>query len=384
MQPRESLIYLVSAILTGLAVFGKAPLIADIVPVGGGVVYAACALSCLAPLLYRQFRKVARLLAIPIVVTVWLVALVVQSRLLEHLHSQGRGTDQGDCITVGITQLLHGSWPFDRDLMWSHNPMSCGPGWLVTHVPAAVIGYPATMAALFTGAVLPVYLKRGREAAANFVVLLALTPGFWLSYANGNDFVTFGVIVVAVSVLTNRWLSGLGALVLSQFRLPFVLLPAVLRTRRWKPLAALTSAVSVVIYVGFLWWSPGLMMTDGPLHVLDKSTNLLGLPGGRVTATVVFVVATVVVTAIALRFSARYSALVYLILTLAPLAVASLATTIHEQHGVIDILGHWEGVSWLTAIAAVSAGLVAMPERRTQRSTLSPNADRNAARSGSE
>jgi hypothetical protein len=28
---------------------------------------------------------------------VWLTAVVVQSRLLNHLHSQGRGTDQGDC-----------------------------------------------------------------------------------------------------------------------------------------------------------------------------------------------------------------------------------------------------------------------------------------------
>ncbi|MDF3339039.1 hypothetical protein P3H80_16500 [Mycolicibacterium septicum] len=371
-------LYVAAAMLTGLAVLGKAPLIREIVPAPAGVVYLLCAASCLMPLLYRQFLRVSRFLAVPIVLGVWLVALVVQYRLLSHLHSQGRGTDQGDCITVGAGQLFHGSWPYDRDLMWSHNPMSCGPGWLVAHAPSLVFGYPATMAALFTCAAVVVHLVHGFDTVAKFIVLLAITPGFWLSFANGNDFVTFGVMVVAVSALarTNRpvqrWVAAAGAVVLAQFRLPFALLPAVIpldgpragqRGRYSRPLAAIACAVSLGTYGVFQWWQPDLMLTDGPFHVLEKSVNLVGFPGGRIAVIVAFVILTAIVAAISLRFHENYSALAYVTLTLVPLSAASLVSTIRAQHGVIDVLGHWEGVSWLTAVAAVAAGIVARNTR---------------------
>jgi hypothetical protein len=389
----SSWLYVASAILTGLAVLGKAPLIGEIVPASSGVIYGLCGVSCLVPLLYRRFLKVSRFLAVPIVAAVWLTALVVQSRLLSHLHSQGRGTDQGDCITVGAGQLLHGSWPYDRDLMWSHNPMSCGPGWLVAHAPSVIVGYPATMAALFTCAVVVVHLVHGFDTAANFVVLLAITPGFWLSYANGNDFVTFGVIVVAVSALTTtnrrmqRWLAAVGAIALSQFRLPFVLLPAAIpldpprlreRGRHPRLLAAVACLLSIGLYGVFVWWRPDLMLSDGPFHVLEKSMNLVGFPGGRITVIVVFMILTGVIATIARRFHPRYSALAYITLTLIPLSIASLFTTTRTHHGIIDVLGHWEGVSWLTAVVAVAAGLVGSvdtPERTDRGERLDAETD---------
>jgi hypothetical protein len=378
MTALTSRLYVASAILTGLAVLGKAPLLGDIVPAGPGVIYGLCAVSCLVPLLYKQFLKVSRYLVGPIVVAVWLTAVVVQSRLLSHLHGQGRGTDQGDCITVGAGRLLHGSWPYDRNLMWSHNPLSCGPGWLVAHAPTVIVGYPATMAALFTSAVAVVYFVRGFDSAANFVVLLAITPGFWLSYANGNDFVTFGVIVVAVSVLTTasgrtpRWLAVVGAVALSQFRLPFVLLPAAIPLdspgahesgrRHPRPRAVCACLASIGLYGVFFAWRPDLMVRDGPFHLLEKSTNLVGFPGSRIAVFVVFMISTAIIAAIALRFHARYSALAYVTMSLVPLSVASLITTVRTHHGVIDILGHWEGVSWLTAVAAIAAGLVGVAD----------------------
>jgi hypothetical protein len=365
-------LYVGSAILTGLAVLGKAPLLKEVVPASTGVIYAVCVVSCLVPLLYRRFLAVSRLLYMPIMAGVWLTALVVQSRLLDHLHAQGRGTDQGDCITVGAGRLLHGEWPYDRNLMWSHNPMSCGPGWLGVHATSVVVGYPATMAALFTCAVAAIHVTRGFDSAAKFVVLLAITPGFWLSYANGNDFVTFGVVIVAVSALaahrrTPRWLVVAGAVALSQFRVPFVLLPAAMPLdpahgrepgRRRRPRAVVACLVSLGLYGVFDWWRPDSMASDGPLHVLEKSMNIIGFPGGRVVVIVAFVVATGVVAAIARRFDPRYSALAYVTLTLVPLSCAGLLTTIRTHHGVIDVLGHWEGVSWLTAVVAVAAGLM--------------------------
>jgi hypothetical protein len=108
------------------------------------------------------------------------------------------------------------------------------------------------------------------------------------------------------------------------------------------------------------------MLSDGPFHVLEKSMNLVGFPGGRIAVMVVFMIMTAVVATIALRFHARYSALAYITLTLVPLSIASLITTIRAHHSVIDVLGHWEGVSWLTAVVGVAAGLVGSvdtPER---------------------
>jgi hypothetical protein len=352
-----------------------------VVPVSDGVIYVLCGVSCLVPLLYKQFLKLSRLLVGPIVAAVWLTALVVQSRLLQHLHAQGRGTDQGDCVTVGAGRLLDGSWPYDRNLMWSQHPMSCGPGWLITHAPSVLVGYPATMAALFTGAVAVVYFVRGFDDAANFVVLLAITPGFWLSYANGNDFVTFGVMVVAVSALatTNRralrWLAAAGAIALSQCRLPFVLLPAAIpldplrphdRGRRSRSLAALACLTSLALYGGFLWWKPDLMVRDGPFDVLEKAMNMVRFPGGQLAVIVAFVVLTAIIAAIATRFHTRFSALAYITLTLVPLSAASLGTTVGSQHGIIDVLGHWEGASWLTAVVAVAAGVVGGAEESEQ------------------
>lgn len=357
---------------------GKAPLIGEIVPLSPGVIYVLCGASCLMPLLYKQFLRVSRLLAVPVVLAVWLTAIVLQTRLLNHLHSQGRGTDQGDCITVGVQRLLHQSWPYDRTFMWSHNPLSCGPGWLAIHAPTVLIGYPAMMALLFTCSVAVVYLVHGFNGAANFVVLLAITPGFWLAYANGNDFVTFGVGAAAVSALATadgparRGLATLGAIALSQFRLPFVLLPAAipldktssrghwLRTRSLSSYACLAS---IALYGVFYWWNPELMLRDGPFHVLEKSENLAGLPGGRIALFAAFLLFTVAIAAAARRFEPHYSALVYIALTLVPLSAASLITTIHTQHGVIDVLGRWEGVSWLTAVVAVAAALVGCHQR---------------------
>ena len=271
--------------------------------------------------------------------------------------------------------------------------MSCGPGWLVAHAPSVIVGYPATMAALFTCAVVVVHLVHGFDTAANFVVLLAITPGFWLSYANGNDFVTFGVIVVAVSALTTtnrrmqRWLAAVGAIALSQFRLPFVLLPAAIpldpprlreHGRHPRLLAAVACLLSIGLYGVFVWWRPDLMLSDGPFHVLEKSMNLVGFPGGRITVIVVFVILTGVIATIARRFHPRYSALAYIALTLIPLSIASLITTIRTHHGVVDVLGHWEGVSWLTAVVAVAAGLVGSVDRSermpTEASASAPSA----------
>ena len=107
-------------------------------------------------------------------------------------------------------------------------------------------------------------------------------------------------------------------------------------------------------------------------------TGGFGFPGGRITVIVVFMILTGVIATIARRFHPRYSALAYITLTLIPLSIASLFTTTRTHHGVIDVLGHWEGVSWLTAVVAVAAGLVGSvdtPERTDRGERLDAETD---------
>jgi hypothetical protein len=132
------------------------------------------------------------------------------------------------------------------------------------------------------------------------------------------------------------------------------------------------------LYGVFVWWRPDLMLSDGPFHVLEKSMNIVGLPGGRIAVIVVFMILTAVIATIARRFRPRYSALAYITLTFIPLSIASLVSTVRTHHSLIDVPGHWEGVSWLTAGVAVTAGLVgsvAIPERTARGEHLDTETD---------
>lgn len=59
------------------------------------------------------------------------------------------------------------------------------------------------------------------------------------------------------------------------------------------------------LYGVFVWWRPDLMLSDGPFHVLEKSMNIVGLPGGRIAVIVVFMILTAVIATIARRFRPR-------------------------------------------------------------------------------
>ncbi|MGB8405377.1 MAG: hypothetical protein WCE30_15050 [Mycobacterium sp.] len=360
-------IYLLSAVLTGVSVLSKADLITSIVPLPSTAVVALLAIAVLLPLGFVPLTKVSRFVAPAVLLGVWAVVLVVQPKV-SALHKQGRGTDQGDCVIVGSSRLLHGQWPYDKALIWSHNPMSCGPTWLALHAPfVATIGYPVTMAIFLTIAATLVTVLRGWRFASVFVTLIGLSPGFWLAYANGNDFVSFGLGVVVVLVLAGsdkRALRVLGAVLsiaVGQARALFVLLPAFALADRRSPgymkiLAAVATVVSVLLLLVYYVWSPAKMVTDGPLHILGKFSSMLGVAVPPVVVAVAFVALSIGLAVLVARFPADVKTLIFSTLILVPLALLSLVTGLRSSAGgFVRAIELWEGVSWLTPLVCISA-----------------------------
>ena len=370
-------IYVVSAVLTGAAVVSKANLISSVIPVPAVLIALLVAVASLVPIFFTRILRHARLVAPVVVIGVWVVAVGIQPGLLTRLHDKGRGTDQGDCIAIGASRLVHGEWPYARELMWSKNPMSCGPGWLGLHSPFdAINGYPTAMAMLFTIGIAVVFFVYDYSTAARFVTLMGIAPGFWLSYANGNDFVTFGVLVVAVVALMAsplrivRMLGVFTAVLVSQFRAPFVLLPAVSLRRvhpdvvgrqRLVPLCAAT--VSVLVFAVFYVWDADAMVSDGPLHILEKFIEMIGLSGGGPVVAILFVAAVAVVAALASRFEEPFGTLIYCSAFLIPLSLASLISSLASAASVTGLLERWEGVSWLTSLVCIAAGVLVLHRR---------------------
>lgn len=371
-------VYLSSAVLTGVSVLTKAELITSIVPVPTAIVVALLAAAIFLPLCFLPLAKVSRFVAPAVLLGVWGVVLVVQPKVAA-LHKQGRGTDQGDCVIIGSGRLLHGEWPYDRALIWSHNPMSCGPSWLALHAPFVVtIGYPVTMAVLLTVAAAIVTALRGWRFASVFVTLIGLSPGFWLAYANGNDFVSFGLGVVVVLVLAGsdkralRLLAGVLSIAVAHARAPFVVLPAFALSDRRSPatvkfLAAAATVVSVLLFAAFDLWSPAKMMTDGPLHILGKFSSMLGVTLSPVIFAVAFLALSIGLAVLIGRFPPQVKTLIFSALVLVPLALLSLVTGLRSGGGgIIEVIERWEGVSWLTPLVCISAYVLADDRRFTK------------------
>jgi hypothetical protein len=354
-------------VLSGVSVLAKADLITSIVPLPAAIVVALLAVAIFLPLCFVPLSKVSRFVAPAVLLGVWAVVLVVQPKVAA-LHKHGRGTDQGDCVIVGSSRLLHGQWPYDRALMWSHNPMSCGPTWLAVHTPFVVtIGYPVTMAVLLTIGATVVTALRGWRFASVFVTLIGLSPGFWLAYANGNDFVSFGLGVVVVLVLAGsdsrvlRVLAALLSIAVAHARAPFVLLPAFTLTDRRSPaymkiLAAAAAVVSVLLFLAYYLWFPVKMIEDGPLHVLGKFSSMLGIAVAPAIFAAAYLMLSIGLAALIARFPAQVKMLILSTLILVPLALLSLVTGLRSSvGGFMHGIELWEGVSWLTPLVCISA-----------------------------
>lgn len=359
-------LYLIAALATGIAVVAKAELVQGITGLPFAAVTVLLGLASLLPFAYRYFLRYAKFIG-PAALGAMILATVFVQPWFSSVREGGRGSDQGECLAVGVGRMTNGQWPYEAAEMSTGNAMSCGPGWLILHLPVAVVGYPVTMALLLAAASVVLVRMVGRATVYSFMTLLALTPGFWLSLANGNDFLTFGFWVVALIALagsTSRWVQWSLiplSVVTAHFRFPFLalgypLMSGVGRTRRRSMLLASTSvAASLALWFGFMAWNSGSYLSDGPMHVLTKFSRMVGfaLPMGLFVA--MFVLVSVVVGALASRFVFPHSVLVFNTLVVVPLAALNFREVSAQRSSLYETLAYWEGTSWMTALTVIAA-----------------------------
>jgi hypothetical protein len=276
--------------------------------------------------------------------------------------------------------MLHGSWPYDRAAMWSHNPMSCGPAWVALHLPLVVVAtYPIAVLCLLMTAFAVMAYWTGSSQVARFVALLAFVPNFWLGLANGNDFPTFAVIlalttVLAASAYLERALVfgcvAVLAVAVSHARLPFLLLPVALfmgtaERLRWMALGV--QLVAIVIWFCFYGYSPESFVQDGPMHVVGKFA-------GTSSALPLISMAIVMIAAIAGTFVSRWllgwisnstALLLYLAAILIPTSVLNLMEKMAQKPSFLEALTYWEGTSWLAGLACFAAWIVVWGQSRS-------------------
>lgn len=361
-----SVAYVVGGGLTGVAVLAKSEALEDVLGLPRPASYAVLGGAVFLPAVAIRLLRRAGALALPLLLGLCAVCLVFQP-MVQDQQDLERGTDQDDCITVGLERLGEGRWPYDAASMWSENPMSCGPGWIGLHGPAELWGYPATMAVVWLGTVATAAVVRGRRFAAELVVLVAGIPGVWLGFANGTDFATFALVLTALAVACESRHRAVraAALVLSvpvsQFRFPFLTAPALFadttRTRRPRP-ATLAVGCGLAVWAAFAAWDLGSLVHDGPLNVVRKASGGAGGALPAVLAFVVMVAVAVIAAASSARLRRPRRLFVYCTALLAPMVATSLVGQIISGGPQLSVLGTWEGTSWLTAIVVIAVFLL--------------------------
>jgi hypothetical protein len=259
--------------------------------------------------------------------------------------------------------------------MRTHNPLACGPAWVGLHTPLLqVLSYPLVMLTLIVLSIAAVGLIAGLDRALRFSILLGLIPGTWLALANGNDFATFGVVLGAsIVVITSPRVEDpfVGVLLMlvvvavSQARLPFLVLPAVLLSQNkgkswWFGLAA--QIASVVLWLSFFWHNQNSFLSEGPMYLLVKAqlyvsatAHLWVTPGLFLAILTLGAIGLFILARFVPVFSTATCAQVFLIAVCGGMGIVDLIAKIIASPGVVEALTYWEGTSWLTGVGCLAA-----------------------------
>ena len=352
------LLYLLTAIASGLGLLGKIALVKRLVPLPSPMLLLLVVAGMLLPLAAPYALRFRYVLA-PLVAVILVATFSIIFPKVQQMHSIGRGTDQPDCVIVAANGMMAGQWPYQRDKLWSHNPMSCGPGWVALQAPIVKsAGYPTNLVAVWSISLLTIFLAAGWDTTASLLTLLGLSPGLWLTAANGTDFLSFGIAVAALTAAASRvqkkkLLFILAVGLVAQFRLPTLLLP-VFFTRQIGRFAAILSTVFALgCQVAFLYWNAGSFIADGPLHILFKLTNAHLLSTDRslaaVEITLPILCAALVVSYLETLLKLRYSLLLYLSALFFLPAILDLARKVQLYRTPLKTLAFWEGSMWISA-----------------------------------
>ena len=369
-------IFLLVGCGSGIGLLGKLPLLKVVLPLPSLILSAGCVILLCLPLFWRVAIRYRWLVSLAFAVLFTFVSLVIFPKTTQ-LHASGHGSDQATCVIVAAKQLTAFKWPYNVQLMWSHNAMSCGAGWvLLQAVPIHFVGYGLTQLLFCFGSIAVIWKTAGERVALMLLAMITLCPGVWLSAANGADFLSFGIVLAAIVVVatqgtqsaTQALLFNVVAVLVYQFRTPIVVMPGLLRKRLHWARSAGIALLAITMQIAFFLWDPFDYVVSGPMHLIRKafgSTIFLDKPHLLIVVVVASTLCLLAVTLWIGRMAEPTPAsLGFLMLFLGIPAFINLAQRLHQQLPLRDRLGSWEGGPWLSACIPLAALAVLQDEQQ--------------------
>ncbi len=373
-----ALAYISVAVLSGLGLIGKMSLLRELLPLPAWALELIIAVGLTLPLLWPVAIRLRRIVAVAFLIALTGVFLVIFPRI-ERMHAQGRGSDQPDCIIAVSHSLMAAQWPYERAKLWSQNPLSCGPGWVALQAPVVqAAGYRWNLVVFWACAVAAIIAALGWSSASALLSLLALSPGLWLAASNGSDFLTFGIVITALylaseKLRTVRLINIVLLALVVQFRFPAMLVPAFLRKKIGRKGVIWASALALGCQLIFLFWNTKSFIDDGPLHLFYKLTNSTALSTNRLVVSaevivpLVFAILAVVVFEEHTRW--RWSLLVFLGAVFFVPAILDLVTKYRLYGSLQKGLEFWEGGVWICGCLPLAAAMLILEGKTRERET---------------
>jgi hypothetical protein len=367
-------LYMASAILSGLGLLGKSSLLVRVTHLPHWVAVPLMALSlclCFSWQLAVRFRKVLA----PIVFVLLLAFFWIVFPRVQNLHKEGRGSDQADCVIVAANRSVQRQWPYEPSEMPSKNAMSCGPGWVALQVPATYfLGYRWNLILSLVIAFVVIGSQLGWERTAAIIALIGLSPGTWLTAANGSDFLMFGIVLLAFCAVVEParskhsllfwWFAAVVLGLISQFRFVTLWIPALFLKQMPRVAAVGAWALGTAFQLGFLFWNPYGYVHNGPLHIAAKLMRTGIISNRTVIAAVEMGLASalgfVALSFLATRTRAKQPLLFFLFFIFLLPGCQDFILKCHLYGNVLQALEFWEGGIWIQAcVPLAAAALVA-------------------------
>ena len=365
--------FLTTGVVSGLGLLGKTSLIAKLTHVPRAAGFAAVLAGLCLCFFWRVALRFSRVLG-PLVLGGLLIAFLVIYPKMDLLHQMGRGSDQSECVVLAANRMAHLQWPYVRAAMSSKNAMSCGPGWVALQIPPTVLlGYRWDLVLCWALSTLVLTLRLGWQNTTSILTLTGLCGIVWLSAANGTDFLTFGIVVLAFAVAVGSSEVGQSFLywavtsvvlgLIAQFRVVTLVIPGLFVKKMPRTAVLIGWGIATATQIGFLVWNVHEYVDDGPLHIAFKLMRG-SVMSGRPTAAALellavsaggFGVTAVLVT----KTRIRQPLLLLLWVVFFVPGLEDLVIKFQRYGTIIDALGYWEGGVWLVAcIPLAAAGLV--------------------------
>lgn len=250
----------------------------------------------LLPLINRKLEKIQKVIGNPLTILLFLTVVTITCWIAypfaDALKLNMQGSDQDDCIILGVNRILNFSHPYGEKTYFG-NPCSPGPGLLLLYAPFVIFHiYILGAIASIVAVVLGLYQKRGDWNIAG-LWLVALFSSLIIPelLAVGSDLVLLGngIAFLAIALpptVRNRnltfaiCLSILCGLVASS-RVNFIVIAPLVSLfvfAGWRRGGVIFFCISMLVafipslYIYLL--DPTIFT---PLHLAGKSSNIAGL-----------------------------------------------------------------------------------------------------------